>query len=79
MQLSEWVAQQKQLLDDFQADYERQRKRKQRTMFRPSKEWAELYGDFHQIYADPDTGFDNHHDSENGSSAPIRAGEREHN
>jgi hypothetical protein len=78
MQLSEWVALRKQLLDDFQADYERQRKRKQRTMFRPSTEWAELYGDFHQIYADPDTGFDNDNDPQNGAGTEIRTGEHGH-
>lgn len=76
MQLSEWVEQQKQLLDDFQANYERQRKRKQQTMFRPADQWKELYEDFYTIYAD--TGIYNRDDSEDGPGAQIRTCEREH-
>ncbi len=52
MELKEFIAEQKQLLDDFVADYERKRKKKSLTMFRRPTEWDELYGAFKDIYED---------------------------
>lgn len=50
MELKEFVEGQKALLDDFVADYERQRKKKGVTMIRPNSQWKELYEDFKQCY-----------------------------
>lgn len=52
MELHEFVAQQKALLDDFAADYERRKRRKQLTLYRPHNQWEELYGEFKDIYGD---------------------------
>lgn len=52
MQLNEFVAIQKQLIDDFAASYERRRKRKTLTLFRPEEEWNELLNEHKEIYSD---------------------------
>jgi hypothetical protein len=52
MELYEFIAQQRQLLDDFAADYERKRKRLRLTMIRPVEQWREEYGNFKEIYDD---------------------------
>lgn len=77
MELKEFVEQQRQLLDDFVADYERQRKRKQLTMIRPLQQWKELYDDFKEIY-DPTEAEDHindNHRRESDSGSPVRTSE----
>jgi hypothetical protein len=46
MQLSEFIETQKQQIDDFGAYYEKQRKRKTLTMFRPEEQWATLLTEY---------------------------------
>ena len=54
MELKEFIAEQKALLDDFEADYERRRKKKSLTLFRRPSEWDELYGEYKEIYQERD-------------------------
>lgn len=51
MELKEFIADQKQLLDDFVRDYEHDRKKgKQQTMIRPSHQWVELLNEYKEMY-----------------------------
>jgi len=74
MLLDEWVMQQKQLLDDFVADFERQRTRRRtpRCRIKSPQEWTQLYADFHQIY-NPDARIDNGDDHPDSAGETVRA------
>jgi hypothetical protein len=50
MELKEFLAEQKALLDEFEAEYERKRRKKSMTLFRPPSEWDQMYGDFKEIH-----------------------------
>jgi hypothetical protein len=50
MTLDEFIADRTQLLDDFRANYERQRKKKAMTMIRNPVEWKQLLLEFLEIY-----------------------------
>jgi len=52
MELKEFSADQKQLVDDFCDWYESRRRRKGLTMIRPVEQWRELYAEFREIYED---------------------------
>jgi hypothetical protein len=50
MELKDFVAEQKGMVDDFAAYYERQRKRKSLTMFRPLDQWNILFREYMENY-----------------------------
>lgn len=60
MTLDEFIADRKQQLDDFKAEYERRRKKKSMTMIRNPAEWLELLDDYQEIHdAEDNTTHDN--------------------
>jgi hypothetical protein len=61
MELKEFSADQKQLVDDFCAWYESRRRKKGLTMIRPVEQWRELYADFREIYEDGNREQQNEH------------------
>lgn len=52
MELKDFCADQKQLIDDFRDWYESRRKSKGLTMIRPVAQWRELFAEFKEIYED---------------------------
>jgi hypothetical protein len=51
MELKEFVAEQKQLIDDFCWTYqERRKKGKENTMFRPEPQWLELLQEYLDLH-----------------------------
>lgn len=53
MQLKEFVADQRALLDEFERDYEQRRKKRGMTLFRPEEEWREFYQEFLSTRIEP--------------------------
>lgn len=55
MQLKEFIDAQKAILDDFALQYDRRRKSKGLTLFRPEPEWQQLLTDYEACYGTQET------------------------
>jgi hypothetical protein len=50
MNLKEFEQAQLQLVRNFVADYERDRKKNGQTLFRPAEQWSELFAEYRENY-----------------------------